>query len=359
MKISLQQKIEGLLIGTAVADAIGLPTEGMTPEKIRKLGWARDLKHRFIFGKGMWSDDTEQTIMLAQSLLHAKGNLQKFTRSFAWELRWWILGMPAATGLATARAIIKLWLGVPPAKSGVWSAGNGAAMRTAPIAAFFPDDAEKRKLFTIAQCRITHSDPKAAIASLAITELCHLLLQADAPPSARHVLEIARAVSDDSEWQEIIKLIESSIEAQTGLPELLESLGASPHKGISGYVYETVPAVILAGVRNRWGFEGTIKELIAAGGDTDTTAAIAGALCGALGGKSCVPHDWIQNLHEWPVRKARLTSLAGNLLRHTPHRIRPRWSPLLILRNLTFLAIVLSHGLARLFPVLLRPSQKS
>lgn len=52
-----QERIEGLLLGTAVADAIGLPTEGMTPAKIKKLGWADSLKHRFFFGRGMWSDD--------------------------------------------------------------------------------------------------------------------------------------------------------------------------------------------------------------------------------------------------------------------------------------------------------------
>ncbi len=106
-------------MGTAVADAIGLPTEGMSPSKFEKLGWAGNLKHRFVFGRGMWSDDTEQTIMLAQALIHSDDDLKRFTKSFAWQLRWWILGMPAATGLATARAILKLWLGYPPHRSGV------------------------------------------------------------------------------------------------------------------------------------------------------------------------------------------------------------------------------------------------
>jgi len=57
-----QERIEGLLLGTAVADAIGLPTEGMTPAKIKKLGWADSLKHRFFFGRGMWSDDTSSLV---------------------------------------------------------------------------------------------------------------------------------------------------------------------------------------------------------------------------------------------------------------------------------------------------------
>jgi ADP-ribosylglycohydrolase len=167
-------KVEGLFLGVAVADAIVLPTEGMSPSKIKNLGWAGNLRHRFIFGRGMWSDDTEQTILLAQSLLKAEGNIDQFTRSFAWELRWWITGMLAATGLATARAIFKLWLGIAPTKSGVWSAGNGSVMRTAVIAAYFPGDPLKRKAFAEAQTRLTHSDPKAAIATIATTELTAL-----------------------------------------------------------------------------------------------------------------------------------------------------------------------------------------
>ncbi len=351
----MSNKIEGFLLGTAVADSIGLPTEGMTPAKIAKLGWARSLKHRFFFGRGMWSDDTEQTIMLTQALLSSKGNLKKFTRSFAWELRWWILGMPAATGLATAKAIIKLWLGVPPHRSGVFSAGNGSAMRTAPIAAMFPDDASQRKAFTVAQTRITHSDPKAIIGSLAVTELCHLFLHSEKTPTAVQILETIRTVSDDSEWQDISE----KIEAAGDITELLLSLGASPQKGISGYVYHTVPAVILAGIRNEWGFENTINELIEAGGDTDTTAAIAGALCGALGGTEGIPEDWITNIREWPVKASRLSTLAESLMTQTPLRIRPRWSPLLVFRNLIFLAVVLFHGFARLLPCSVRAARDS
>ena len=350
MKSTLQSKIEGLLLGTAVADAIGLPTEGMTPEKVERLGWAKDLKHRFIFGKGMWSDDTEQTIMLSQALLSSGGDVKKFTCSFAWELRWWILGMPAATGLATARAIVKLWLGFPPSRSGVFSAGNGSAMRTAPITAMFPDNAEKRRLFTTAQTRVTHADPKALTATLAITELAALLLQSDRPPSQEAVMRTLAEIPSDAEWGGILEMVDIIAHKNRSIADLLERIGGNPKKGVSGYVYQTVPAVVLAGLKNDWDFKSTITELIEAGGDTDTTAAIAGALCGAFGGTESIPSDWIRKLSDWPTTSSQFPALARALQHRTPLRIRARWSPVLLMRNLTFLAIVMVHALARLIP---------
>jgi ADP-ribosylglycohydrolase len=56
----------------------------------------------------------------------------RFARVLAGKLRWWVLGLPAAVGWGTLRALARSWIGFSPARSGVWSAGNGAVMR-API----------------------------------------------------------------------------------------------------------------------------------------------------------------------------------------------------------------------------------
>lgn len=103
-------RIEGLMLGTALGDALELPMEGMKPATIARLGWTANLQHRFLFGRGMWSDDTEHSIMLTQALLACEENSKIFTSKLAWELRWWLFGLPAGVGLATARAMIKLWL---------------------------------------------------------------------------------------------------------------------------------------------------------------------------------------------------------------------------------------------------------
>ena len=96
------------LIGTAIGDALGLPAEGISSKRIPKL--FPDLeRYHFIFGKGMISDDTEHTCMVAQAMIAANGNPNVFQKVMGWKLRFWLLGLPAGVGLATLRAIIKLW----------------------------------------------------------------------------------------------------------------------------------------------------------------------------------------------------------------------------------------------------------
>ncbi len=121
----------GCILGTAVGDAIGLPREGVGRRRGERLFGSSPLEHRLILGRGLCSDDTEHTIMVAQALTATGGSPQAFARNFAWRLRWWFLRLPAGVGLGTLRACLKLWVGVKPHRSGVRSAGNGPAMRSA------------------------------------------------------------------------------------------------------------------------------------------------------------------------------------------------------------------------------------
>lgn len=107
----------------AVGDALGLPYEGVSRDRAPRL-LGPLTRHRFLFGCGMISDDTEHTLMVAQSLIESSDDVDEFARRFAWRLRWWILALPAGVGKATARSGIKLWLGASAANAGVFSAAR-------------------------------------------------------------------------------------------------------------------------------------------------------------------------------------------------------------------------------------------
>jgi hypothetical protein len=71
--------------------------------------------------------------LTASALLLAGGDVDAFGRLLAASLRWWLAGLPAGIGFATLRAFLKSCVGFPPHRSGVHSAGNGPAMRSAII----------------------------------------------------------------------------------------------------------------------------------------------------------------------------------------------------------------------------------
>jgi ADP-ribosyl-[dinitrogen reductase] hydrolase len=168
-KIKFEDALIGVLLGTAVGDALGLPAENLTPERIRKL-WKGHWRMRLVLGRGMISDDTEHTLMVAQSLLVPSQDADAFQRALGWKLRGWFLSLPGGVGLATARACLKLWIGFPAHKAAVKSAGSWPAMRSAIIGAYFAYEFEPRQKFALASSRLTHQSWQAETAALAVAE---------------------------------------------------------------------------------------------------------------------------------------------------------------------------------------------
>ena len=98
----------GCLLGTAVGDALGLPYEGLSVGRARRL-FPDVTRHNLILGRGMVSDDTEHAAFVAQALCRCGDEPGAFARSLARSFQWWLVGLPAGIGFATLRSIIRLW----------------------------------------------------------------------------------------------------------------------------------------------------------------------------------------------------------------------------------------------------------
>ena len=347
-------RLRGLLVGTAVGDALGLPAEGLSRQRAHRLYQGR-WRHRLILGRGMISDDTEHTIFVAQSLLRHPDAPERFARRLGWCLRGWLLALPAGIGFATLRAILKLWLGFPPSRSGVWSAGNGPAMRVAVIGAFFAHDPGQRAAYVAASTRLTHTDPKALIGASAIAELAAWIVRdrlTQRPPLEPFLALLRACGPDDRAWQALIEVMGHAARAHQTVGELAEQLGLE--KGVTGYIYHTVPIAAYAWFRHGGDYQQALTAALDCGGDTDTVGAIAGALAGATVGEAGIPADWRTGIIDWPrslpVLGVLADRLAAGALTHQPTpAVRYCW-PALSVRNLMFLLIVLAHGFRRLLP---------
>lgn len=339
----------GVLIGTAVGDSLGLPAEGMSRQRIRAR-WGGVWRHRFLFGRGMVSDDTEHTLFVAQALLTHPDDPIAFQRCLAWKLRLWLLGLPAGIGLATLKAILKLWAGVSPENSGVWSAGNGPAMRSAIIGAYFADDPEQRRAFVSASTRLTHTDPKAETGALAVAEAAAWAMNQN--ETTEQWLMHLQTLGLDEEWLAICRKLKEALAAKNSVAEFADSLGLQ--KGVTGYTYHSVPVALYAWRCHRDDFHKALESALDCGGDTDTVGAMVGAIMGAQVGKKAVPVALLDGISEWPRSVSLLEQTAARLAQQSDTAkglgpIRYFW-PALILRNLLFLVVVFIHGFRRLLP---------
>ena len=348
---NLRNAFVGVLLGTAVGDALGLPAENLSPERIKRR-WNGEWRMRLLFGRGMISDDTEHTLMVAQALLSHPHDATAFQRALGWKLRWWFAGLPGGVGLATARACLKLWIGFPANKAAVASAGSGPAMRSAIIGAYFANNAERRREFVLASSRLTHRSWQAEIAALAVAECVALAVQMQTQPEPRPVLELLRSLTGESEWQKWVLQIESALATNQSVSEFVRSAGLE--RGVTGYSLHVVPVAIYAWLRHPGDFRAVMINTLECGGDTDTVGAILGALMGATIGKQGIPSDWFDNICDWPRSISFMGRVAARLAEQKQTQqpagaVHYFWLGL-IPRNILFLAVVLLHGLRRLAP---------
>lgn len=349
-----EDRFRGLLLGTAVGDSLGYPAEGLSRRRTGRLFPGR-WRHRLSWGPGIVSDDTDHSVFVAQALLKHPADVEPFARRLAMSLRWWLLGLPPGLGRATLLSILRLWMGFSPARSGIFSAVNGAAMRAAIIGAFFAGDRPRMDEYLAAQTRLSHTDPKALAGARAVAYLAAWTLREGSarPPGAdefRRTLSAAGREGDG--WDAIAQAIADAAAEGKSVAAFADSLGLS--SGVSGYVYHTVPVALYAWHRHFGDFEATLQAVLDCGGDTDTVGAIAGAVAGAVTGASGIPEDWLAGVAGWPLTNARLRLVAGraceaSLGREAQAPVSYLW-PAMLPRNLFALVLSLYHLARRIFP---------
>ncbi|MEI6541496.1 MAG: ADP-ribosylglycohydrolase family protein [Planctomycetota bacterium] len=344
--------ILGCLIGTAVGDALGLPYEGISPRRaVKMLG--PPSRFRFLFGRGMVSDDTEHTVLVAESLIESGGEAALLERAFARRLKRWFLLLPAGLGLATAKACCKLMIGISPKNSGVFSAGNGPAMRAA-ILGVFADSVDQVSELVRITTRITHTDPKAEMGAFAIALAAYCAKSGEpmGPHEYLSRLRVGLRCDGSTDFLALIQRAIESLQNNCATEQFATELGLS--KGVSGYVYHCVPVVIHCWLSHQDSFQAAMHSIISCGGDTDTNGAMVGGILGAKGGPDSIPPEFLRRLVLCPFSMKSLQALSSQL-RNTIESgrqcqpVSPHWS-FVLPRNLFFLFVVLLHGFRRLIP---------
>lgn len=166
---------------------------------------------------------------------------------------------------------------------------------------------------------------------------------------------VSKALGDDLlNAKEFLNLLDRAADSAArgdSTQSFAESLGLG--EGVSGYSFHTVPVALQTWLRQPNDFSAVLSA-IRCGGDTDTVAAIVGAVIGARVGKEGISQRWLEGMWEWPRSMAWIEQLGTHLAEVCATGIPQRAVPLpvwaLLPRSIGFTAIMLAHGVGRLLP---------
>jgi ADP-ribosyl-[dinitrogen reductase] hydrolase len=189
-------------------------------------------------------------------------------------LEWYNKGKLSGLGSSTLKALRDLQVGAHWAlsgRSGQYAAGNGAAMRIAPLAFFVNIETDKTLIRDI--CSITHKNDEAYVGCLAILRSLHCIISGQWNAGQSLLDLIVPELPDTGVRDNLLKL---------QIPQSLTIREAAQLIGTSGHVVESVPFSIFAAQKiMEHKFEDILSEIILCGGDTDTNASLAGNIMGA------------------------------------------------------------------------------
>jgi ADP-ribosylglycohydrolase len=300
----LISRARGALLGLVAGNQLGVPTEHLgTAEAIRKA-----------FPNGVvdlapppknspYDDDAAMALLLGESLLACQGFDAGDVAG-----RWvkWMKMDGRGIGLTTRRALTLIDHGKEPFEAGRLAnqekpgraAGNGSVMRCLPVALRFHDNIDRLIRVSTQQAAITHSDERctwgAAAVNLAARELLH--------GNIYFIDEVLHRIGDRAPRALRDAIHRVPRERESDLPVAVP--------GEAGYVVHCVEIAFWFVTHDRT-LEDALIYLAQAGGDTDTNAAVAGALLGARYGEVALPPRWVDQL----VGAQGIAKLAENLVR--------------------------------------------
>lgn len=292
-------RIQGMMLGLAIGDALGNTTEGLTPEQRReRFGEIRDYQF------GLPSDDTQLAFWTLEQILEDGEFIPLHVANH------FCSGFIFGIGSTVKTFLRNQYEGKEWYQCGPKSAGNGALMRIAPmVIPHLKSETTDLWVDTALSAMMTHNDSASISSCLAFIFMLRQLLVMDHPPKPRWWLDTYINVSKDLETDETYRTRGSVYPDYQGplWRFVEEKVGDAYRKDLSildacnswnsgAYLLETMPSVIYILMRHGQDFEEAVVRAVNDTKDNDTIAAIVGAAMGALHGKKAIPEQWLRKL---------------------------------------------------------------
>ncbi|HKU61223.1 MAG TPA: ADP-ribosylglycohydrolase family protein [Gemmatimonadales bacterium] len=308
---AIADAVAGSLLGLALGDALGFVVEGAPPAaaatyatgEIRRGRAAPHGRAGYPFGQ--YSDDTQLARELLASFLDSGGVWHP--AAFAGRIaRLFQDGADVGAGPGSRGAALRVAAGIPWSEAGTPPpyAGNGAAMRAAPLGPLLADRLDELRGIVVEQSRVTHGDPRCAGGALAIAGAAAMVSTSPTVIPSELIARLAGWIEPvEPRMAEVLASLEPWLALEpVAAAGRIQGLDRSPHArsglGFTPFVTTTVAWSLYAFLRSPDDFLESVCTAIAAGGDTDTTAAMTGAIAGARSGPSGLPAPLLDLLED-------------------------------------------------------------
>lgn len=293
---STENMIKAVIFGHAVADALGVPVEAQSREELA----ANPVTDMRGFGSypvpaGSWSDDTSMSLAELDSLADGIVDLDRIMMNFG---KWYCgeeytpTGVVFDIGGVCRRAIENYFVNRKSVEEcglfDEYSNGNGALMRIHPFVLMAWSKRELRPhtdMMVDAASALTHAHERSKLGCKIYTQILLHLLASQSKGSIKLALSMARCrYISNSEFHHYGRLFSADF----------ENLPCGEIKS-SGYVIDTLEAAVWCLLTTE-SYRECVLKAVNLGRDTDTVAAVAGGLAGALYGYEAIPHEWLDTL---------------------------------------------------------------
>ncbi|RCG16537.1 ADP-ribosylglycohydrolase family protein [Streptomyces reniochalinae] len=318
-------RARGAMVGLAVGDALGAPAENMKPSQIRER-WGRI--EGFVSDDPAGTDDTEYALFSGLLLAEHGSALTVEHVEAAWHR--WIADLDEGSfrgaGFSERGTLENLRRGLAAPISAqhrhAWS--DGLAMRAAPFGVFAAGrPAEAARLVAI-DGTVSH-EGEGIYGGRAVAAGVAAAMVSDSPGAA---VQAALSVIPENSWTS--RSLQRAVSAARRAPLRPDATRLSVERAvrssvvIGGYPWtdlapEAIGLAFGAFTAARGDFTHAVLTAVNMGRDADTTAAVAGALAGALRGQAAIPERWSSAIR--PVRGSCLPAMAGRHVRDIADRL--------------------------------------
>ena len=306
----LKDKMLGCLYGQAIGDALGLGSEFMSKDEVKK-NYPNGLKnydqiiqddHRRRWAKGAWTDDTDMMLCILNGYDNESFNLHRVASNF----KDWFNGTPMGIGSHTYKVLCMAdYVEQPEMCSKLWwelsrqqSAANGALMRTSVVGLAKTNIEAQAE----AICKLTHYDSRCVGSCVIASSIIHNLVWHDRQLSYDEIKNIALRYDE-----RILELVVAAYNSsEISMLDLDETYSI-------GYTLRTLSAALWC-YWHSTSFENGLLSVVNEGGDADTNGAIACAILGASFGNSSLPSHYINNLYKQTEYHQIITSFVNLIL---------------------------------------------